>query len=613
MLDTATALPDYPMPDARDYSTPLRALLASGQPARDIVVNEMPVGAEVAIDIETPSVTDSFTIKCVTAAWEHGGQTVAVILDPSRNHIDALCVRRITERAGILGLHNGSFDVPSLVVHGLMARADIEKVLDLIVFARSAWPDEFLRKDLASVAKRVLPGIAHVEQGLQLAMKAGGYSGKEDWFGRGDIHVPYYRTNAMADTIITLRAMRPAHRAAVDRQLDHPFEARGMQTRGDAEALVHTAQQMNRWALRRASDGYAVDLDYLDTYRDRVGIEIDRSSARLSATGLRPGNAIDLMTRIDRDGALPPDWPRTEKTGRLSATKEHLEDLPDHPLVLDHRVIMDGQRMINYLEKTVARSRPTGRLHPQINILGASKSGRMSIGEPELQQFPKDARPIILADPGRSITSVDWSSIEPALLGWMSNDRVFMGPFEGGADIYQPIVDLAGIVRDKSKTVLLGDMYGLGGRKLALKLGTDIDTAKQYRTKIRSAMPVGTRHMEKIKRIAERYALTITLSGRVLTVPRFNGEIAAYKAVNFTFQGSCYDLISRAILEAERQGFGHLIYIPMHDEITCDSAIGPDIQQIMQTPWPEFARWCEWTPRIRTDLAVLGGHWAKPA
>ena len=39
-----------------------------------------------------------------------------------------------------------------------------------------------------------------------------------------------------------------------------------------------------------------------------------------------------------------------------------------------------------------------------------------SISEPELQQFPAEARPIIIEDaPGRGITSVDWSSIEPAI------------------------------------------------------------------------------------------------------------------------------------------------------------------------------------------------------
>lgn len=604
-------LPAVSVPDARDYDPRLGALMCSGQPARDAAFG-IAGGLMVAADIETPSISDSFTIKCVTFAWVWEGTTISVVLDPSRDDRDAAACREMFGRAGHLVFHNGSFDVPPLVRRGLALRSHIEKVLDLIVYARMAWPDELTRKDLGSIAKRVLPRTPSVDEGLKLAMKAAGMRSKDEWYSKGDVDMPYYRSNAMADTIVTLRALEPSMRAAVDRQLDHPFGDRGLTHRGDAESLVFREQIMNRWGLARATDGFDVDIPYADRYRDSVDEEMNRAAAALREYGVSPGNGGQLLVKLDELGEVPPDWPRTEKTNRLSSAKEHMKDLGDHPLALAHKTFAHSEKMLGYLDTVVARSRVTGRLHPQINILGASQTGRMSISEPALQQFPGDARPIILADPGRSLSSIDWSSIEPGLLGWMSNDYEFMAPFENGADIYLPIMHMAGIVRDVAKPVFLGDMYGLGTRKLARNLKTDPDTAKRYKDQMHAAMPVAARHMTKIKMIAARYATAITLSGRVLTVPRFKGEVAAYKAVNFTFQGSCYDLIANVVVEATRQGFAHLIYVPMHDEITCDEQIADEVEYLMRRPVPEFGRWCNWTPRLRTDRAPLGACWRKP-
>ena len=604
------------VPDARDWSPSLCAWLCTGREAIE-AVSRMPSGAVVAVDSETPSVTDSFTIKCVTAAWTgEDGRTVSVLLDPLRRTDDLKAAAEICYRAGELVLHNSAFDIPGMVHAGVMAMSDLAKVTDTIIYARAAWNDTFIPKTLEALCAKLL-GTPVVKGGLQQAWKAAGFRSRDEWFAKADIDMPFYRTNAMADTIFPLRLLAPVRAAAVDRQLNHPFGLRGATDRNEALAIVDKAQRVNRITLRRGAVGLERDLDYLDTYRDSVDADMMRASAVLRDAGLRPGNGDDLVKRMDEIGLIPPEWPRTEKTNKLSATKENVK-LLDHPLATAHRVVDHGEKIIGYLEKTVARSAFTGRVHPQIKILGASATGRMSVSEPELQQFPAEARPIILEDaPGRGITSVDWSSIEPAILAWAANDVGFIAPFEQGADLYEPIQLACDVVRDTAKTVLLAQLYGQSLWKMALRIKKSNDEAKAIKANMFAAMPECERFMDKLKAIAEQYKMIPTLGGRVLTISMIydketgKKKVASYKAVNSFCQGSNADLVYEVFLIAERDGWADQILLAMHDELLVDTAVAEELERAMQTPPEYFQRWTSRWPTIRTDRHDLQRSWAK--
>ena len=534
---TATiALPARAVPDDSVWQTSFGAWFHTGENARERA-RRIPAGLDVAIDIETPSVADSFSIKCVTAAWEESGTTQAVLLDPLRVPGDAHAVRDITRRARHLILHNSPFDIPGLVAAELLELGDISKVMDTLVLARAAWPDTLVRKRLEDLAGRIL-GMSDLANALKLAQKASGLTSNEKWFREGDIHMPLYRSGAIADTVVTLRLAHPLFEAATDRQLDHPFTKYGCTHRSDAAALVLKALTANQVMLRQAARGYDVNLDYLDSYVDRVESQREQAKLTLTEAGLRPGVGMDLIQHLDSTGHLPPGWPRTapSKTrpeGTLKTDKDTMEEfLPEHPLADAHRVITETKKILGYMEKAAARSQITGRLHPQFQILGASATGRMSVGEPELQQFSEDARPIILPR-SQGMHSVDWSSIEPALLGWMAQDWEFITPFEQGADIYEPVQVSAGCARKTAKVVVLAGMYGRGRAKLSRSLGISMDQASQLQRQMRQAMPKASRFMGRIKQVGDDYGLTITAAGRVLTIPRLNGVPAGYKAVNY--------------------------------------------------------------------------------
>lgn len=600
-------LPRVEVPDESVWTPSMGSTFHTGLNARDAVWS-MPGGVPVAIDIETPSVTDSFSIKTITAAW----QDQTVLLDPLRNEFDAAAFRMICQRAEWLILHNAPFDVPGMVAAELMTMDQISKVMDTMVLARMVYTDTLDRKDLASLAQKVL-GLPSLTNALKMAQKAAGLVGNEKWYREGDIHMQSYRFGAMADTAVTLRLAEPLFELAVTRQLTHPFAVYGLNTREEAVALVLKHQEANRVMLRRGARGMEVDLDYLDRYAESVHVEGERTRQRVKDEfGCRPGNGMDVILYMEAAGLLPKNWPRTPK-GRLKADKDNMERL-DHPLADAHRLIAHTDKILGYMEKTAARSRVTGRLHPQLQILGASATGRMSVSEPELQQFPGDARPIILADKGSAgVHSIDWSSIEPALMAWMAKDLEFIEPFENGADLYLPIQELAGVTRKVAKVVVLADMYGQGKLKLAAKLKTDVEHAQEIKKAVRGAWPVTVRFMNTIKAVAAEYGLALTVSGRVVDVPRYNGVVADYKAINYVAQGSCADLIYDTIIEAERRGLGDFIMLPMHDEMVCATEAAREMQEIMQTPPQRLIQWAGRTPVIRTDSALLGPSWTGEA
>lgn len=355
----------------------------------------------------------------------------------------------------------------------------------------------------------------------------------------------------------------------------------------------------------------AVDLDYLDRYRGEVTGQVLLAEQQLSDAGIKPGATagFQLVTRLCEDGELPQPWPKTPG-GRLKADKDNLETL-DHPLAQAHRDAAHFTKVLGYLEKVEDRSRFSGRLHPQVNVLGASATGRMSASQPELQQFPAEARPILLDD-GDGLTSIDWAQIEPVTLANMAGDLEFLAPFEAGADLYEPIMRAAGVSRKVAKVVLLALMYGLGERKLAIKIGASPEAAAQVKRQVLAAMPASAKFMGKLNGIAAQYGLILTISGRVLPVPSMKGEYMAYKAINYSSQGSAYDLLACSIVEAKRRGIADQLYLAMHDELVCASPVADELREIMMTPPPELIRWAGRVPVLRTDMAHLGRFWHDP-
>lgn len=523
-------LPAIDVPDHHAYYPHISAWLATGEVAR-ASVEQIPAGATVAIDTETMGLgAESFTLKCLTASWETPDGTVAVLLDPTRRDDDHQAVRTIMDRAAVLVLQNAAFDVPPLYQNGLMGLAQISKVHDTAVYARMAYPDRSVNKGLEALATKLVE-FPESEVTMAQLFKANGLTAAEG-FRVFDIDRPVYRLGAMADTVATLRLLPQIQAKAWSRLAEgHPFGEYGLDSDG-AVAVMEREQQVNRIMLRRSARGLQVDTDYLATYEETHARELTAARDALAAADLDPdaGNlGFLLVSRLDERGELPADWPRTD-SGRLRATKDDLPKL-DHPLAASVRKVAELTKVTGYLTKVQDMVRVTGRVHPQVGILKASATGRMAYSWPELQQFPADARPIIVSDTG--LTSVDWSQIEPVVMANCARDTAFLEPFEAGGDLYAPIVAAAGVTRKVAKVLLLAAMYGQGRTSMAAALGISTEEAQRLQAGMFSAMPTTRQFIDRLRQIGEDHGSIITADGRVLPIPKANGQVAAYKAVNY--------------------------------------------------------------------------------
>lgn len=529
-------LPRVDVPDHRAYYPHIGAWMATGAPARH-AVGQIPPGATVAVDIETDGLAaDSFAIKCLTASWESSEGTQAVLLDPLRRSDDKDSTLAIMHLAGHLVLHNAPFDIPPMYQHGIITLDQIGKVLDTQLYARLAMPNE-IRDKYSLEHLAALVGTPKAEVTMTRLFNASGMKKEEGWRAF-DIDRPVYRIGAMADTIVTLRLLPQIQAKAWSQLVEgHPFGSMGVDSAGAVE-IMEREQRVNHVMIRRNARGLQVDTDYLARYEDEHVKELTAARDMLLNADLDPdaGNlGFLLVTKLEADGVLPKDWPRTG-TGRLSATKDDMArlDTLGHPLAVAARRTAELTKVQGYLDKVSGMVKVTGKCHPQTTILGASATGRMSYSLPELQQFPADARPIIVCDTG--LTSVDWAQIEPVIMANCAGDAEYLAGFNAGTeDLYAPIQRAAGVERKVAKVLLLSVMYGKGTKSMAADLGISVDQAKALNNGMFSAMPTTKAFMDKIRQIAEQHKSIPTADGRILDVPvdKETRQVMAYKAVNY--------------------------------------------------------------------------------
>lgn len=592
------------------------------------------VDQPVSVDIESYGLDRySARLKCVSFASEHE----SFVLDP-RDYVQRSAITFVIDYAPKLVFHNSAFDVPNLARNGLFAPEHCAKVEDTLIHARLAEPDSLTSKSLIMTGHRYLgtPKDDH----LLAAFKLAGMT-KEQGYYQFDLDRYVYLLGAASDALITSRLLPRVRAAAYDRlTTGHPFTENGVQG-GDAWALVEKVQRFNRVLLRRACRGLRIDAEFLDRYQERTAQRLSEAEKALTELHIRPGNANDLMSYLDKEDAIPKGYPRTAKTKKPSTVADHLESL-GHPvaqLYVTHKQISKIQD--DYLAKAVNQSGDDGRIYPSTNVLTAV-TGRASMSGTPLHQFPEDARGVVLADESDTLTSLDWAQIEPTVITNIAAgrgsepDRLVLEAFEAGADFYQPIMDNAGINRPTAKVVLLAQLYGEGLKKLALDLGISIESAEELRDSILATLPgvadlvraksactLPSHREGLLRRIGRDFAVIFTLAGRIVPIPMGRGWVneetgelgppsrAVHKAVNFHVQGSAFDVLMETVIAGDDAGLADTLYLTMHDELVTSTVAAAEWEKIMQTPPDRLVQLAKRVPLLRTDRADIGERWAK--
>jgi DNA polymerase-1 len=150
--------------------------------------------------------------------------------------------------------------------------------------------------------------------------------------------------------------------------------------------------------------------------------------------------------------------------------------------------------------------------------------------------------------------------------------------------------------------------------KLASQLDCTVDAAYELSKSVADAMPKVTNWTKGLRRDGDKHQQIVTLAGRILPIPSgtYQGRtsIQTHKAINYTVQGSAYDLLADCLIAIENAGLGDAIYLAMHDELIVSTAAAHDVRKLMETPPARLCEFAERVPILRTDRLDLGDRWA---
>ena len=414
-----------------------------------------------------------------------------------------------------------------------------------------------------------------------------------------------------------------------------------MRRRGVRVSLDRLAQ-IEAWTRQE-------ELEQLEQVRLRTGI-------RISADDLNKPEA--LAPALRHEGVVITNT----ATGKLNIDQELLSHAGEVGAWLMRA------RKVNKLRTTFAegvREHLIGdRIHCTFNQLrrqkedgdeGGARYGRLSCSDPNLQQQPaRDDfsgrwRGIYIPDDGALWACMDYSQQEPRWLTHYAElyrgrgGRRLDGAYEA-AERYrrdpstdnhtmmtqmvhgEAVTTVANFkqLRDYCKQIYLGLCYGMGGPKMARKLGMStkwiqlrsgksIEVAGDEAQELLDKFDRGAPFIKQLASVCEDRAkergVIVTALGRRCRFPKL--ESGAYdwchKALNRLIQGSSADQTKKAVIDVDAAGFD--LQLQVHDEL--DTSVGhPDdarkIAEIMRTCVP-----CNIPPKIDIEVGPSWGEIEK--
>lgn len=255
-------------------------------------------------------------------------------------------------------------------------------------------------------------------------------------------------------------------------------------------------------------------------------------------------------------------------------------------------------RQVSKLKTTYVDALPllvdkkTGMIHSTFNQAG-TETGRLSSSNPNLQNIPikteLGARIRQAFVPSRGfdwMLSADYSQIELRILAHLSGDEALLEAFKEERDIHRYTAslifscgesDVTDEMRENSKRVNFGIIYGMSPYGLAKDLGIDVRTAEGFIAEYFMRYPKVKSYLDSQIAFVEKNGFVTTILGRRRYIPEINNANAALKqfaqrqAINAPVQGSAADLIKLATVDIQRKlmgsGLKSRMILQVHDEL----------------------------------------------
>lgn len=225
------------------------------------------------------------------------------------------------------------------------------------------------------------------------------------------------------------------------------------------------------------------------------------------------------------------------------------------------------------------------RLHPHYSQNGAY-SGRMSCGNPNIQQIPrgKEFRECFNGGPHRMLVIADYSQIELRVIAEFAKDQRMIKAYKDGEDLHRltaslvldkDIKEISKSERQAAKAVNFGLVFGMGAAGLKSYAADTYGTSMT----LEEAELFKKRYFEAYKGVNSWHwniKKTLPVTSRTLAGRKHNygSDSGMSGRFNTPIQGTAADILKNALgnLYLEIQGTNICIVAVVHDEIVleCD-------------------------------------------
>lgn len=267
-------------------------------------------------------------------------------------------------------------------------------------------------------------------------------------------------------------------------------------------------------------------------------------------------------------------------------SKRALSPYRDEPIVKALHEYRKASKMLSgFLEPMPSAINPkTGRIHAHYGQIGAY-SGRMSCGNPNMQQIPRDSafRKCFVPAPGNSMVIADYSQIELRVAAQIAQDKRMIDAYRTGGDLHRltaslvtgsPIEEISKTQRQAAKAINFGLIFAMGARGLqaysqdVYNVEMSLEEAEDFRERYFEAYEGIRKWHDSIRKNPPRVSRSLT--GRRY----FHREDAGLAGLyNTPVQGSAADIVKNALgmLVKTLEGTGAHIIAVVHDEILLEA------------------------------------------